>query len=547
MTLFDRLRQQQGAALLAVFGTLAAGILIGTVMNTRWGRVSAQGGASDATPLTVPAVTNIGNEFSQLAKKVEESVVAIKVEVPPSPAAQAEGGPQGLGDLFRHFGQGQGQGGDGEEDDNGDEDADTTRQAEGTGFIVDKNGYIITNNHVVEDGSKIVVTIKGDPGEYRARVIGTDCETDLAIIKIDSRRPLKAVTIANSESVQVGDWAVAIGSPFGLQSTVTAGIVSALGRGPEQLRGEARAFQNFIQTDAAINPGNSGGPLLNIRGEVIGVNTAIQTRSGGSEGIGFALPINMAVRVYNDVIRDGRVTRGSIGVGLGQSKQMETVLRAFGMKNGALIETVMDDGPAAKGGLKPGDIVVSIEGKPIKDSQDLIARVADLPVGRAAAFSVDRDGKPVELKVTTQNRGEMYKNDERISCNGGKPVEIKETKAQPFSEFRFGFQPRPLTAQEKTLIPSGQGVALTRVEEGSFAADLGLKVNDIIETINRHQVNSVDDINKIRTTLKPGDAVAFHVFRQPEQRVIGRGKGRTLPAGIPKIDSSYLAGTLPER
>ena len=288
MTFFDKLRQQKVASSLAVLGTLAAGILIGTVINTRWGWVSAQSAATDASPLTVPPITNIGNEFSQLAKKVEESVVAIKVEVPPS--AKEEGA--GIGDLFRKFAPGQPTP-PGEDEEDGDDDPDGgTRQAEGTGFLVDKNGYIITNNHVVEDGSKITVTLRGDPAEYRARLVGMDCETDLAVIKIDSRRSLKPITIANSESVQVGDWAVAVGSPFGLQSTVTAGIVSALGRGPEQLRGEARAFQNFIQTDAAINPGNSGGPLLNIRGEVIGVNTAIQTRSGGSEGIGFALPIN---------------------------------------------------------------------------------------------------------------------------------------------------------------------------------------------------------------------------------------------------------------
>jgi serine protease Do len=489
----------------------------------------------------VPPVTSIGNEFSQLAKKVEDSVVAIKVDVP---AVAKDGEGAGIGDLFRRFGPGLPAPPQGEDEDQ-DDDSDAVRQAEGTGFVVDKNGYILTNNHVVEDGSKITVTIKGDPAEYHARVIGTDCETDLAVIKIDSRRPLKAITIANSESVQVGDWAVAIGSPFGLQSTVTAGIVSALGRGSEQLHGEARAFQSFIQTDAAINPGNSGGPLLNIRGEVIGVNTAIQTRGGGSEGIGFALPINMAVRVYNDIIREGRVTRGSIGVGLGQSKQMETVLRAFGIKNGALIETVMDDGPASKGGLKPGDIVVSIEGKPIKDSQDLIARVADLPVGRPATFNIDRDGKPVDLKVTTQNRGEMYKNDERISCNGGKPIEIKETKAQPFSEFRFGFLPRGLSPDEKAMIPSGHGVALNKVEEGSFAADLGLKVGDLIDTINRQQVNSAEDINKIRATLKPGDAVAFHVFRQPPAPTARRGKGR-VPVSV-KPESAYVAGTLPER
>src|SRR6185295_17015820 len=204
--------------------------------------------------------------------------------------------------------------------------------ASGSGFIVDKNGYIITNNHVVENATKIRVRLHNDPTDYRGRVIGTDFETDLAVIKIDARSPLQPVTIANSDSVQVGDWAVAIGSPFGLEATVTAGIVSALGRGGDEVG--ARQFQDFIQTDAAINPGNSGGPLLNIRGEVIGVNSMIATRTGGSEGVGFALPINMAARVYNDVIRYGRVKRGSVRITLSASNSPETLQKALGRDHG---------------------------------------------------------------------------------------------------------------------------------------------------------------------------------------------------------------------
>src|SRR5208337_4073480 len=199
------------------------------------------------------------------------------------------------------------------------------QEQSGTGFIVDKNGYIITNHHVIAKVDHIKVKLHGDDStEYRARVVGIDPETDLAVIKIDPKSPLVPVNIGNSDAVQVGDWAVAIGSPFGLEASVTAGIVSALGRdiGGAQL-------QRFIQTDAAINPGNSGGPLLNIRGEVIGVNTMIATQSGGYQGIGFALPINMVVRVYNDIIKEGRVTRGSIGVSWDKNTKSET-LRALG-------------------------------------------------------------------------------------------------------------------------------------------------------------------------------------------------------------------------
>jgi serine protease Do len=549
MTLTEKFRQQKPSSAFLVLCTLVVGILIGTVLNSDWGTINAQTGATDATPLTVPPITNIGNEFTQLAKKLEDSVVAIRVELPPAPAQAQFGVPSAQGgddsdipELFRRFMPK----GDGEQPDPGAAPKGPVRQASGTGFIVDKNGYIMTNNHVVESATKITVTLNNDPTEYRARVIGTDFETDLAVIKIDSRKPLKAVSIANSDSVQVGDWAVAIGSPFGLASTVTAGIVSAVGRGRDQLADGARQFQNFIQTDAAINPGNSGGPLLNIRGEVIGVNTMIETRSGGSDGIGFALPMNMGVRVYNAIIRDGHVTRGSIGVSLSSANHPETVLRAFGLEHGALIEKADEGLPAYEGGVRGGDIVLAINGKQVKDNGDLISIVADLPVGRAANFSVDRDRKMLDLKVTIQNRAEMYKDRPDIVGNTSKsePGKITAVPAAP-KDLKFGFRVRgPVTDQEKEMVPSKRGIVIASVEDDSFAAELGLEDNDIVESINRQGVSSVEDINKIRATLKPGDAVAFHVYR-PRPGAQLRGKARTKAASATLADSIYLAGTVP--
>ena len=216
------------------------------------------------------------------------------------------------------------------------------------------------------------------------------------------------MTIANSDGVQVGDWAVAIGSPFGLEASVTAGIVSATDR-----TSIGQQFQRFIQTDAAINPGNSGGPLLNIKGEVIGVNTMIATQSGGSQGIGFALPINTVVRVYNDIIRDGRVTRGSIGISWAPGTKLET-LRALGEDHGVIVGEVKKGGPADKAGVKADDIILAINGQPVKNGDELVARVADIAVGTPTSITVDRDGKKMDMKLTIQDRAKVFSDDPRV-------------------------------------------------------------------------------------------------------------------------------------
>ena len=537
MKLFDKIREQKLMSMALMLFTLSVGILIGTLINTQVNAAKDQT-APDATPLTVPRLSALGNDFTALAKKLEPSVVNITVDV----AAPEKGSARGqapdensdeVPDFFRKF-----FGPDGSQQDVPDS---PKRQASGSGFIVDKNGYIITNNHVVENATKIRVRLHNDPTDYRARVIGTDFETDLAVIKIDARTPLQPVTIANSDSVQVGDWAVAIGSPFGLEATVTAGIVSAIGRNPGQLG--ARAFQHFIQTDAAINPGNSGGPLLNIRGEVIGVNTMIATSGRGSEGVGFALPVNMVARAYNDVIRIGRVTRGSIGVSLDRSAQPEVTLKALGIDHGAIVENVSKGGPAEKGGLLGGDIIVALNGSPVKDGDDLISHVADTPVGGQAVLSVDRDGKPMSLRVTIADRNELYKDRPDI-VGGGKPLETVTSKAEAPGQIQFGFRPRPLTEQEKDSVDSSaghrRGVMVTLVQSDSFAEEIGIQNGDVIDTINRQPVNSVEDVRRIQGTLKPGDPVAFRVMRAAAVPGQGQRGARAL-----QYTGFYITGTLP--
>src|SRR5260370_37847428 len=363
MRLFNRMRQQKLLSLTLLLLTLTIGIVIGTVINTGVHAAKAQQTiARDATPLVVPNAVQLGNEFTKLAKRLEPSVVYITADYTPkvaeaphkrgTPQAQnGDGSEDGL-DLFKPFFR---------SNPSGDMPPRAFRtEQSGTGFIVDKNGYIITNHHVVAKVDRIKVRLHTtDAAEYRAKVVGFDPETDLAVLKIDPKTELVPVIIGNSEAVQVGDWAVAIGSPFGLEASVTAGIVSALGRNIGTLQ-----LQRFIQTDAAINPGNSGGPLMNLRGEVIGVNTMIATQSGGYQGIGFALPINMVARVYNDIIKTGRVTRGSIGITWNKNSKPE-LLKALGTNQGVLIEEIQKGGPADKAGVKRDDIVVALNGQPV--------------------------------------------------------------------------------------------------------------------------------------------------------------------------------------
>ncbi|HXP84664.1 MAG TPA: Do family serine endopeptidase [Bryobacteraceae bacterium] len=534
MKLLEKIRQQKLTSTALMLFTLSVGIVIGTLINTQVNAARGQSVAPDATPLTVPKASEIGNEFTKLAKKVEPTVVNITVEVTAKPSAGARirpsdpNGDDDSDDLFRRFFGG----GPGQQGQQLPPQAFKHEQS-GTGFIVDKNGYIVTNNHVVEGGDKIRVKLHGDSNEYRAKLIGTDRESDLAVLKIDAKRPLQTITIGNSDGMQVGDWTVAIGSPFGLEETVTAGIVSATGRDIDG----AQQFQHFIQTDAAINPGNSGGPLLNIRGEVIGVNTMIATSRGGSEGVGFALPVNMVVRVYNDIIKEGRVTRGSIGIQFTKNTKPET-LAAAGFDHGVIVESIHKDGPAERAGLKPEDIILSINGQPVKDGDDLVSRVSDMPIGTVAKIEADRDGKKMEFNVTIRDRMEVFKDDVRVVGENTPPEDTSKPEA---SNVKFGIGLRDLTSDERNQAPDKRGVIVTRVEPDSFAEDIGFMKGDIITAINRQPVNSPDDVRKIQQPLKPGAAVDFRVVRIPQGVAGTRAKGSAGAAAA----VLHLAGTLP--
>jgi len=535
MQFLQKIKQQKLLSITLLLFTLVLGIVIGTVINTG---VKADRQTSfiapDATPLTIPQAVPISNEFTKLTKRVEPSVVYIQSDYLPKPGEKhkrpgansdeddngdsqgAEPKSQDPSDMFKRFF-------------GGEEPRSFRTEGSGTGFIVDRNGYIMTNHHVVEKADRIKVKLNGEDAEYKARVIGYDAETDVAILKIDVKRALIPVQIGNSDSVEVGDWAIAIGSPFGLQATVTAGIVSATGR---DLTG-AGQFQHFLQTDAAINPGNSGGPLLNIRGEVIGMNTMIATRSGSYEGIGFALPSNMAVKVYNDIIREGRVVRGSIGIKWTRNGSQADTLQAFGLDHGVLVESVASDGPAGKAGIKADDVIVAMNDRPVKNGEELVNKVADLPIGSIALFTVDRTGKRLDFKVAVEERSVVWKDEPQYADNRPETPQAEK----PLTQVKFGMTIMRLTQKERQdlKIEEKDGVKVVSVDPGSFADDIGMQEGDAILSINRQPVLSPDDLMKVQATLKPGQPVAVHIVRSPS---IGGRHGEP--------QRYYLSGRLPE-
>jgi serine protease Do len=337
----------------------------------------------------------------------------------------------------------------------------------GSGFIISNDGYIFTNNHVVEQTDKILVKVS-DGKEYEAKIIGTDAKTDIALIKIKPDNSLPFVEIGDSDAVKVGEWVIAIGNPFGLEQTVTAGIISAKGR----VIG-AGSYDNFIQTDASINPGNSGGPLFNMAGKVIGINTAIVAQG---QGIGFAIPVNMAKSILADLKTKGKVTRGWLGISVQDISEDIAKNLNHKNKNGALVSDVFKDDPADKAGIKVGDIIVEINGKSIKDTHELLLTIASLHVGEKVLIKGLRDGKEISFRVVVSER----KDKSEIAL-------IKKSKGY------FGIAAQEISKEiaQQLGIPRDAGVIVTDVEEGSPADDVGIQPQDIIVQVNKVKVASI--------------------------------------------------------
>jgi serine protease Do len=361
----------------------------------------------------------------------------------------------------------------------------------GSGFIIDRDGSILTNNHVVENAERIVVRL-ADEREFEAKVIGKDPKTDIAVIKINARGDLPVAPLGDSDKVEVGEWVVAIGNPFGLDNTVTAGIVSAKGR-----HLGAGPYDNFIQTDASINPGNSGGPLINMRGEVVGINTAIFSRTGGNIGIGFAIPINLAKELVPQLKTKGKVTRGWLGVVI--QRVTPEIAESLGLERarGALVASVAKDGPAERAGVKVGDVIIEFDGKEIRDSNELPILVARTPVDKRVRVKVIRDKKELTLPVTI---GEL-KEEEVVAS-------LKE-------KGDLGLTVQKLTPQiaESLGLDRTDGLVITAVEPGSPAEEAGLRRGDVILEIDRKPVKTIQDYRKAIEGAKKGKSLLFLVRR----------------------------------
>jgi serine protease Do len=548
MNFLNTIRTRKLLSSSLILFTLSVGILIGTLINTGVKAAKDQA-APGATPLVIPNPVQLSTAFSQLAKQLEPSVVNITVSYEPKAASATrprsnsrrravpdddeEGGDQSMQDFFNRFFGGGGATPDGPR-------AGRRGSGLGSGVIVDPNGYILTNNHVVEKADRIQVTLAGTTTKYDAKLIGGDADTDLAVIKIDAHKQLTAARIGNSDSVQVGDWAVAIGSPFGLQATVTAGIISAKER--DLGGGQEHQFQKFLQTDAAINPGNSGGPLLAINGDVIGINTMIVTGSGGYQGVGFAMPINTAAKIYNQIIKNGKVTRGAIGVTFQPGEVKPELLAVYGAKEGVFVQDVTAGMPAHKAGIRSQDVIVAVDGKPIKDGNELVNRVSDTPVGSEVKITVLRDKKRQDFMVKIGDRRDVITSSLGVE-RGGIPAEPERTDAA-VTPGKFGVALLNLSPARKDAMgfTDKGGVLVDEVTPGSFAEDVGLAKDDILVSINRQPIESAEDVKRIQNTLKPGDPVVFQVMRS-DVPVAARRNGQSARA--PRWSGAFLAGTMP--
>jgi serine protease Do len=460
-----------------LIGWMAFCLLVGIVLGGFIHPVSSPQAQTSSVLPTAPG------SFATLAKKASPSVVNI------STVKVVKGGgghpalPFGPNDPFKDFF---------ERFFRDQMPKDFKQRSLGTGFIIDKEGYILTNNHVVEKADEIKVKL-ADDREFDAKIVGRDPKTDLALIRIEGAWGLIPLALGDSDALQVGDWVVAIGNPFGLGHTVTAGIVSAKYR---QIG--AGAYDNFIQTDASINPGNSGGPLLNTAGEVIGINAAIFSQSGGSVGIGFAIPVNMAKDLLPQLKR-GRVVRGWLGVMIQNVTPEIKKLFNLDEEKGALVSDVVAGGPADKAGIERGDVIVAVDGKEIKEMKELPYLIASIPVDKTVTVDVIRKGESKRIQVTI---GELEAEDEKpVVSKAGPRLGMVVDEITPELARRFGLE-------------DTAGVIVVEVQSNTPAEEAGLQPGDVILEIDQAMVKGLDDFKRKLDSYKAGDTILMLTKRK---------------------------------
>ncbi|ABI88219.1 MULTISPECIES: DegQ family serine endoprotease [Burkholderia] len=479
----------RGAVAVAVAAALSAGYVAGTRHADPQIITPAQ--AAALMPAEAAAKTGIP-DFSGLVETYGPAVVNIsakhvvkqvsrRVQQPQLPMDPSDPFYQ----FFKHFyGQVPGMGGDAQPD-------DQPSASLGSGFIVSADGYILTNAHVI-DGANVVTVKLTDKREYKAKVVGSDKQSDVAVLKIDASG-LPTVKIGDPGQSKVGQWVVAIGSPYGFDNTVTSGIISAKSRAlPDE------NYTPFIQTDVPVNPGNSGGPLFNLQGEVIGINSMIYSQTGGFQGLSFAIPINEAIKVKDELVKTGHVSRGRLGVAVQGLNQ--TLASSFGLQkpDGALVSSVDPNGPAAKAGLQPGDVILGVNGSPVADSTSLPAQIANLKPGSKADLQVWRDKSKKTISVTL---GAMT--DAKLASNDGGPVE----------QGRLGVAVRPLTPQERSATNLSHGLIVQQA--GGPAATAGIQPGDVILAVNGRPVTSAE---QLREAVKgAGNSLALLIQRDNAQ------------------------------
>ncbi|MDE1938845.1 MAG: DegQ family serine endoprotease [Alphaproteobacteria bacterium] len=430
----------------------------------------------DKTP--APRMLENGSPFSfaDLVERVSPAVVSVTADETQTVSQQMDM-PDNLPDpfkqFFKQFNQGQPQ--------------VQKAVSMGSGFIIDKSGLIVTNNHVIANAKKIKVKLP-DGRSFDAKLVGTDPATDVALLKIKSDKPLPTVEFGNDRQLRVGDWVIAVGNPFGLSNTVTAGIVSSIGR---DLGGNAQPYTDFIQIDAPINRGNSGGPTFDLSGQVVGMNSMIYSPSGGSVGIGFAIPASTIRQVVAQLQAHGRVTRGWLGVQIQSVTPDMAASLGMSQPKGAIVASIVPGSPAAKAGFEQGDVVTAINGKQVEDSQDLTRRVAELTAGKKAGFSVLRDGGSKTLDVTIGQRKE-----DQVASNddGGTPAGTPAATGQA-----MGLGLTAVTPDVKrtyNLDDSVQGVLVTKVDPDSDAADKGLQPGDVLLKVGNKSVRTPQEVEK---------------------------------------------------